>query len=86
MFKLAKDAEYNVSKQREGQINNSILEELWHFYVTESDLRVDTSYQNSIAANQNAPAAAEAQTIKPFGKWHMEDVFSLYLIVRHQRK
>lgn len=67
MFKLAKDAEYNVSKQREGQINNSILEELWHFYVTENDLR-DTSYQNSIAANQNAPAAAEAQTIKPFGK------------------
>lgn len=86
MFKLAKDAEYNVSKQRKGQINNSILEELWHFYVTESDLRVDTSYQNSIAANQNVPAAAEAQTIKPFGKWHMEDVFSLYLIVRDQRK
>lgn len=68
MFKLAKDAEYNVSKQSEGQINNSILEELWHFYVTESDLRVDTSYQNSIAANQNGPAAAEAKTIKPFGK------------------
>lgn len=69
--------------QSEGQINNSILEE---FHVTGSNLRVDTSYQNSIAANQNVPAAAEAQTIKPFGKWHMEDVFSLYLIVRDQRK
>lgn len=51
--------------QSEGQINNSILEE---FHVTGSNLRVDTSYQNSIAANQNVPAAAEAQTIKPFGK------------------